>query len=83
MIVGEHYQEYISWSIDIAMRIQNLWEELNIQSLWKLKENLAIIWANDWQRMMSLEMMLNTLLGMWYKPKSNWSPMVETQPTLE
>jgi len=35
---------------------------------------------------MSLEMMLNTLktlLGMWYKPKSNWSPMVETQPTLE
>jgi len=55
MIVGEHYQEYISWSIDIAMRIQNLWEELNIQSLWKLKENLAIIWRNDWQRYDVLE----------------------------
>jgi len=55
MIVGEHYQEYISWSIDIAMRIQNLCEELNIQSLWKLKENLAIIWRNDWQRYDVLE----------------------------
>jgi len=33
MIVCEHYQKYISWSIDIAMRIQNLCEELNIQSL--------------------------------------------------
>ena len=33
MIVGEYYQEYISWSIDIAMRIQNLYEELNIQRL--------------------------------------------------
>jgi len=26
MIVGEYYQEYISWSIDIVMRIQNLCE---------------------------------------------------------
>jgi len=33
MIVGEYYQGYISLSIDIAMRIQNLCEELNIQSL--------------------------------------------------
>jgi len=30
MMVDEYYQEYISWSVDITMRIQNLYEWLNI-----------------------------------------------------
>jgi len=85
MIVGEQYQEYIGWSIYIAMRIQNLCEVLNILSK-SLKKIVQLFDEMIDKDVMSLEMMLNTLktlVVMWYKPKSNWLPMMETQPTLE